>query len=282
MSARVPLLEVISCSVADAFEAERGGAGRLEIISEYGRGGLTPPLELVRDILAVVNLPVRVMLRGSDGFGVTGAGEVERLCDAARELSKLSVDGVVLGLARERAVDVELTARILSCAPNLKATFHHAFEEMGDKAEAIRGLKSIGQVDRILAHGGRGDWMQKSERLAVYRRAAEPEITILAGGGVDAKIIELLFKTGGIHEFHVGRAARANGVVHAAQVRELIRVMSCLRRESDKRFGAHAMKCLEVSLLDPHELLQARVTGCGECPICGLVVNLSRPQRGAD
>jgi copper homeostasis protein len=229
MSAQVPLLEVIACSVADAFEAERGGAGRLEIISEFERGGLTPPPELVRNILAVVNLPVRVMLRGSDGFGVTEDAEVEGLCAAARELSKLNVDGVVLGFVRERAVDVALTAQILSCAPNLKATFHHAFEELGDKAEAIRELKSIRQVDRILAHGGRGNWMQKSERLAGYQRAAEPEITILAGGGVNAKIIELLFNTGGIREFHVGRAARDNGAVHAARVRELIRVMPCRR-----------------------------------------------------
>jgi len=233
MSAPVPLLEVIACSVADALEAERGGAGRLEVVTEFERGGLTPPLELVRDILAVVNLPARVMLRESDGFGVAGDAEVESLCAAARELSGMGVDGVVLGFVREMAVDVALTARILSCAPNLKATFHHAFEEAGDKAEAIRELKTIGQIDRILAHGGRGDWTRKSEQLAVYRRAAEPEISILAGGGVDVKTIELLSKTGGIHEFHVGRAARINGVVRAARVRELIGVMGRAGRGSN-------------------------------------------------
>ena len=42
-----PLLEVIACSVADAVEAEKGGASRLEIVRDLGRGGLTPPLELV-------------------------------------------------------------------------------------------------------------------------------------------------------------------------------------------------------------------------------------------
>jgi len=225
MSARVPLLEVIACSVADALEAERGGAGRLEVITAFERGGLTPPAELVRDILAVVNVPVRVMLRESDGFGVRGDAEAERLCAAARELSELGVDGVVLGFVRERAVDVALTARILSCAPRLRATFHHAFEETGDQVEAVRELKSIGQVDRILSHGGRGDWARKSERLAVYQRAAEPEITVLAGGGVDAKVIERLLKAGMIHEFHVGRAAREGGAVSAARVRELIGVM---------------------------------------------------------
>ena len=36
------LLEVITCSVKDAQEAERGGAGRLEVVRDL-HGGLTPP-----------------------------------------------------------------------------------------------------------------------------------------------------------------------------------------------------------------------------------------------
>lgn len=58
-----PLLEVIACSVGDAVEAEKGGASRLEIVRDLGRGGLTPPLELVAEIKRAVNVPLRVMLR---------------------------------------------------------------------------------------------------------------------------------------------------------------------------------------------------------------------------
>jgi copper homeostasis protein len=226
---RAPLLEVIACSVADAIEAEKGGAGRLEIIREFARGGLTPPLELVRNILASVALPVRVMLRESDGYGVKGEAEVESLCEAARELSKLRVDGVVLGFVSERTIDLDLTARVLSCAPNLKATFHHAFEETRDRVEAIRELKKLRQVDRILSSGGMGSWALMVERLACYQREAEPEIAILAGGRMDAETIKLLLKTTGIAEFHVGRAARVpahtEGVVQAERVRELVQTI---------------------------------------------------------
>ena len=65
-----PVVEVIACSVSDAIEAQRGGAGRLEIIRDLQRGGLTPPLELVRDILEAVTIPVRVMLRGSESYHI--------------------------------------------------------------------------------------------------------------------------------------------------------------------------------------------------------------------
>ena len=229
MTERGPLLEVIACSVSDAIEAEKGGAGRLEIIGEFERGGMTPPRELVRCVLDAVTVPVRVMLRESDGFGVTGEAEVERLCDAARELSQLSVDGVVLGFVHDRAIDLELTARVLSSAPDLKATFHHAFEEAGNHLEAINELKKLGQVDRILAHGGSGDWIEKGERLADYCRAAGPEIAILAGGGLNLASIESLLKTTPIREFHIGRAVRSPtpsaAVVEAGKVRELVQLI---------------------------------------------------------
>jgi copper homeostasis protein len=224
------VLEVIACSVADAVEAERGGAGRLEVVSNFAAGGLTPPLGLVSEILAAVSIPARVMLRESAGYTVTDAAEMDRLCASARDLARLPVDGLVLGFLSGREVDVDLTRLILSCAPNLKATFHHAFEETADPLGTTLRLKGFGgQVDRILTAGGGGDWPQKIARLASYERAARPEITILAGGGLDAGVIKSIRAATSVREFHVGRAVRlpqsARGVVRASKVRELLRLL---------------------------------------------------------
>jgi copper homeostasis protein len=227
--AREPILEVIACSVADAIEAERGGASRLEIISDFARGGLTPSLEVVRDILQSVSLPARVMLRESDGYELNDNDEIRRLCAFAHELSTRRVDGVVLGFLRDREIDLEMTARLLSYAPNLKATFHHAFEEVRDPFEAIRKLKTLEQVDRILTSGGVGGWTQKIERLGRYQEEARPEISVIAGGGIDRQRINTICGTTAVREFHVGRAARvpshADGVVQAARVRELVEII---------------------------------------------------------
>jgi copper homeostasis protein len=227
MSKGAPLLEVIACSVADAIEAQQGGAGRLEIISDFARGGLTPPLELVREIIALVSIPVRVMLRASDGYGIGSEDEKDRLCDAAREFSRLRIDGLVLGFLRKRCIDVDLTQMILGCAPSLKATFHHAFEE-AEPLEAIREIKKIRQVDRILTHGGAGAWPAKIQQLATYRQQSLPEIEIVAGGGLDEETIAAIASMTSIREFHVGRAARASGsvegVVQAARVKALVDV----------------------------------------------------------
>jgi copper homeostasis protein len=212
------LLEVIACTVEDAVAAEKGGAHRLEIISHFDVGGLTPPLNLVREIKREVSLPLRVMLRESKGYGVSGEEEIEKLCAAARELNEIGVEGIVLGFLREDEIDFELTKRILACAPNLKATFHHAFEDAADKFAAIEKLKEIPQVDRILAHGGRDIWAKKISRLGTYAAAARPEIKILAGGGIDLQIISMIRSKTSIKEFHVGRAARRDGKVEMSQV----------------------------------------------------------------
>lgn len=225
----LPVLEVIACSVSDAVEAQRGGADRLELIRDFETGGLTPPLKLVEDILAAVTLPVRVMLREEESYEVESEAAIEKLCAGARALSKLNIDGLVLGFLREGEIDVPLTSRVLSCAPNLPATFHHAFEDAGNQSDAIRVLKRMNQVDRILTSGGRGEWSDKVARLSEYVEEANPEIQILAGGGMNEQSIRIIGQATTIREFHVGRAARvpssATGVVDAARVKALVEAL---------------------------------------------------------
>jgi len=222
-----PALEVIVCSVSDAIEAKKGGANRLEVVRNIEYGGLTPSLELVRSIKSNVALPLRVMLREKVGYETNGA-EIEALSVAAEQFAKMGVDGVVIGFLIGSRVDIELTRRVLARAPDLRATFHHAFEDAGDQLQALRDIKSLVQVDRILSSGGSGELKHRIKRLDTYARAADPEIKIIAGGGVDGDAILLLMRTTSIREFHVGRAARSgfsiDGDVQAELVSRLVHV----------------------------------------------------------
>lgn len=224
------VLEVIVSSVADALEAERGGATRLEVVRDLHLGGLTPPIDLVREIKSAVALPLRVMVRENTGFETSGEVEIKRMCDEVVRLEELGVDGVVIGFLKDGVIDVELTNRILNCAPNLNATFHHAFEDAHDKLEALERIKCIPQVDRVLSHGG--DVSGRVERLATYDRLSRPGIKILAGGGIDANAIVEIKRGTGIREFHVGRAARSlnrvDGAVESALVRRLVQALEAL------------------------------------------------------
>ena len=223
-----PILEVIACSVEDAINAEKGGADRLEVIRDLESGGYTPSLDLVREIRDTVGLPLRVMLREAACYGLTEVITVEKLCCVANELNGMKLDGVVLGFLRSSDVDFELTRKILGCAPDLKATFHHAFEDAKDKTAAIRAIKRMPQIDKILSHGGYGSPSERVENLREYARLAGPEIRILAGGRVDLEMIRELRMSTPIREFHVGRAARSNGRVSSERVQQLSEVVKSL------------------------------------------------------
>lgn len=230
------MLEVIACSVADAVAAERGGADRLELVRALDVGGLTPPLELVKEVLAAVRIPVRVMLREEEDFFVREVKKIERLCTLARSLADLSVDGLVLGFLtgpqRDPQIDHALLARVLGCAPGLKATFHRAFEAVRDSARAVQELKRHPQIDHLLTSGRHQDlsldWPHRIDGLAELARLTAPEITLLVGGGLERETIESLCRRATSCEFHVGTAARiprsTAGAVSAELVRELARV----------------------------------------------------------
>lgn len=220
------LLEVIVSSVEDALEAERGGAGRLEIVRNLELGGLTPSFETVQEIFQRVALPVRVMLRCGESH-TPGRHEVEMLSQQAEALAALGIDGLVLGFLRKHQVDVALTRQVLSRAPKLNATFHRAFDETSHPLAEIRGLKELRQVDHILTSGGSGPWKTRAKRLERYQQTAAPEITILVGGGLDRVGIEwLLSQAAQLREFHTGRAVRvpaeASGAVRTERVKELV------------------------------------------------------------
>lgn len=233
------ILEVIVCSVADALEAEQGGADRLEIVRDLDRGGMTPGLNLVRSIRREVSLPLRVMLRESEDNCLHRDGTFHRLCAMAFELQQIGVDGIVAGFLHNKGADMEMMHELLDTAPRLCATFHHAFDEAESPVAVISQLKKIAQIDCVLTSGGSGTLLEQAANLELYRQQALDEITILAGGGLNEEAIRFLCARTGIREFHIGRAARfphhSNGVVRAELVERLRRILSddnCLVSES--------------------------------------------------
>ena len=224
------MLEVIACSLTDALAAEQGGAHRIELISHFEVGGLTPSLGLVREVLRYVKIPVRVMLRESEDFNVADQAEQQRLCEVAKQFAALPLDGIVCGFLNGDALDHDLLARVLAAAAPLKVTFHRAFEELSDPLGAIQELKRYPNIDTILSSGGKGTPLEKVACLGRCQLVAPPEINMLAGGGMtDVMIQELRLHTK-LTDFHLGTFVRepqiVRGQVSAERVREVLRLVS--------------------------------------------------------
>jgi copper homeostasis protein len=176
---------------------------------------------LVREIVANVATPARVMVRENGGFTVSGGAEMDRLRQTMAELAELPIDGVVLGFLEKGRVDLRTTEQLLRQAPSVKATFHRAFEETEAPFEDLAALESLQQIDRILSSGGPGDWPGKAAKLEALQQACT-RITILGGGGMTLEGVRYLRQHTSLREFHIGAAARMpatlSGAVAAKQV----------------------------------------------------------------
>jgi copper homeostasis protein len=196
-------------------------------VRDLACGGLTPSIDLVRRIQREVRLPLRVMVRESEGFGCASADQRRRLAEQAAALEGLCVDGIVVGWICDGRIDEETLEAVLTAAPTRPATFHRAFDSHADPETALRTLRRYPRIDRVLTGAGVGSWTSRCATLQRYARWAGGGIVLLPGGGVDEDAIRALAACAGITEVHVGRAARAghalDGPVSADAVRTLLR-----------------------------------------------------------
>lgn len=217
-------LEVIVQSVADAVAAAEGGADRLEVVRAIECGGLTPSLPIVREIAAATSLPLRTMVRQNAGFA-TSRDEIRILRREAAAFAALGVDGIVAGFAGDGILRLDDLSEILVDAPQVRVTFHRAFEIATDQMNAVDALARFAAVDSILTSGGEGDAMSRCARLKALTARASGRLRIVAGGGVDAALFAALARSKCVSDVHVGRLAREQfdrtARVSAARVREL-------------------------------------------------------------
>lgn len=208
------MLEIIAESVADAVEAEAGGAGRIELVRDLALGGLTPPLALIREVVAAVTIPVRVMLR-EDVSDVLD--DLPRMRDLAAAVAACRPAGLVLGFLREGEIDGEGTGNVLQAAGGLTATFHRAVERTGNRKRALREIRRIRGIDRVLLSAA-------PEEALEVRRQLEPAVGLLVGGGLNLQSVRNL--RGVVREVHCGSAARTEGKVDGGKVAELVQAFT--------------------------------------------------------
>ncbi|TWW78867.1 copper homeostasis protein cutC homolog [Takifugu rubripes] len=196
------LIEVCVDSVESAVNAERGGAGRLELCSSLTEGGLTPSLGLLQVLKQYVKIPVYVMIRPRGGDFLYSDQEVQVMRKDIELMKKHGADGLVLGaLTEDGQVDAELCMELLAAARPLPVTFHRAFDMARDPVGTLEMLVSLG-FQRVLTSGCDTSAL---EGLPVIKRLidqAKGRITIMPGGGITERNLQRILEGSGAEEFH--------------------------------------------------------------------------------
>ncbi len=207
------LIEACVDAIDAARQAERGGAGRLELCGELLQGGVTPSAGLIGAVRERVKIPLFVLIRPRTGDFLYSADERDVMLRDIALARSLSADGVVIGaLTAEGAVDVETTRALIDAARPMQVTFHRAFDFARDQDAALSALLTLG-IDRVLTSGGAATALEGAGSLKRLVERAGDALTILAGGSVTASNVAEVVGASGVHEVHLRAAVRVESAM---------------------------------------------------------------------
>ncbi|GAA4866688.1 copper homeostasis protein CutC [Paenibacillus vulneris] len=206
------LMEVIATSVADARLAQNNGAGRIELISGIGDGGVTPSLGLIEQVLAAVTIPVHVMLRPHAQTFCYDEDDVRTMLTDIRSIRRLRPAGIVVGaLTADGLVDTTVMERLLVEAEGMSVTFHRAIDEVKDQEQALLTLGRYASIRRVLTSGGKPNVLDSVETIKrLDGICKEQMMTLLAGSGLRVESLAAFLSATGVSEVHLGTGVRVD------------------------------------------------------------------------
>lgn len=214
------LIEVIATNLEEALLAEKFGADRIELIHAFTDGGLSPLLELSRDVCEALTIPVNVMVRPhAKSFVYSSQDMLEISREIDFLISNTQASTVVFGslnLAnRVNYTQLEFILRLLE-STDLGLTFHRAIDVADNVEEAFLELQNYAgtALQRVLSSGGEATAQLGFEHLAAMQAMVKLNgVKLLAGSGVNpANAADLIAKTK-VTEIHLGAGLRVNNIL---------------------------------------------------------------------
>ncbi len=197
------LLEICVDSFESARRASDAGADRLELCADLLVGGTSPSPFLIEQVVERVKTPVNVLLRPRFGDFCHTAEEKKVLLREIDFCAKSGVNGVVIGaLTPDGELDMPFLSECMAAAGDLDVTLHRCFDVCRDPFEAIETACDLG-IQTILTSGQMATAPKGVENLKAYRKFAADRIHLMAGSGVSAANIRMLYEQAGICHFHL-------------------------------------------------------------------------------
>lgn len=181
-------LEVAVFSLTAALQAARCDIQRLELCSDYEKGGLSPTFEDLASLKKSSSIPVYVMLRNRADFSCN-ATDFKHLLREMNEFKALGADGFVFGfLSEDRTLNEKFNRGLLEEA-ELPSTLHRCIDHTFNPLDALQVAENWGFA-QVLSSGGESNALLGMKNLEKWRQ--HTKMTIIAGGGIrSSNLLEL-------------------------------------------------------------------------------------------
>lgn len=197
------VLEVCADSVESVLAGEKGGASRIELCSNLVIGGTTPSPKLYEEIRKYSNIRIHALIRPRFGDFCYTSYEYSIIKEEVRMFRELGAEGVVIGiLTPEGSLNLEAMYGLMEEAKGMSVTLHRAFDMTADPFEAMEQAMSLG-INTILTSGQKNECTEGIPLLKALKERSGERIDILAGGGVNDRVIPKLYTASGVTSYHM-------------------------------------------------------------------------------
>lgn len=195
-------MEVCVDCIESALNAAEGGASRIELCSALSEGGLTPTTGFLRQVKALVKIPVFAMIRPRRGDFCYSAEEVSIMSEDIIELKNNGADGFVIGVLKPNGdIDRSVCQKLLVLASPLPCTFHRAFDVACDPEKSLEVLINLG-FQRLLTSGQCKTAEDGAPLIKKLVDLAKDRIIVMPGAGLTIRNVKDILKITGAKEFH--------------------------------------------------------------------------------
>ena len=217
-------IETCCTTLEQARSAESRGAGRIELCVDLSVGGVTPPRDLIRDVVASLTIPVNVLIRpdrhsrldrepqtpdpvGDGGFSaadfVYDEVDLQQMIEDIGYCKSVGVAGIVVGaLTPEGAIDRAAMRRLIAAAGPLPVTFHRAYDVCtADPFIALDQIIALG-CTRLLTSGQAPNAWDGRGLITLLVRRAGRRLIVMPGCGVKPDNLAALAAITHATEFH--------------------------------------------------------------------------------
>lgn len=196
-------LEICVDSAESAFNAQEGGADRIELCTNLLEGGTTPGSGIIAVLRDKLDLKIHVLVRPRGGDFLYSDLEYEIMKRDIKICRDIGVEGVVLGILDPAGeIDIERTSRLVEYAHPMSVTFHRAFDMCSDPFMGLEDIITTG-ASRLLTSGQKNKAAEGSFLIRKLNEQARNRIIIMPGSGLNDSNIELLARETGSSEFHL-------------------------------------------------------------------------------
>ncbi|MCT8162021.1 copper homeostasis protein CutC [Pseudoruegeria sp. SHC-113] len=204
------MLEICVDTLAGAYAAFKGGAGRIELCSALSEGGLTPSAGLMQ-AAAALPVPVYAMIRPRAGLFLFSEAETEIMLADIAAARAAGLAGVVLGVQQaDGALDAARLATLKAAAGDLGTTLHRVIDVVPDPLAALDQAIELG-FSRVLTSGAEPLAPDGVGLIAKMVHRAAGRISVMPGCGLTADNIASVLRATGATEAHAACSGKVAG-----------------------------------------------------------------------